>query len=389
MNQTDVSDSADGNAGGGGGGAWFNAVILNIHKDEGLGVLYRVRLRGDGHQPEIDRVRYESIRQKPRAEYAKGDFVEVAVVGRRGDVTSRSPYFPAKVIHVVTDSSIEGGLAYTVVYWDSGRVPDAFPGDGIVDTAAPQSVRNRFQAGDLAEYYRDDEGWLSCVVQDRLGDGGYAVSVEDGVKQIVNCTADFLRVQLRLGEYAKRKSDGCPVTVMKCLSQPNQQQQAHGVGVGGGGGGDGDDVFIVDANEEGLVRRLRLKRRDIGQISQAELRKLGIINPPPQTSTKFRDHCRLIDRMEDFVEEHGIGPYVWSCHDINRLTGTTVRHTHGLTALAFTHDGEFFATADTHGRVELRHADTGARVAEDSRGAFSEQDLRCLLYTSPSPRDRG
>lgn len=39
-----------------------------------------------------------------------------------------------------------------------------------------------------------------------------------------------------------------------------------------------NDVFIVDTHEEGTVRRVRLKRQDIGHISQLELQAHGIVN---------------------------------------------------------------------------------------------------------------
>lgn len=60
--------------------------------------------------------------------------------------------------------------------------------------------------------------------------------------------------------------------------------------------------------------------------------------------------------------------------------GTTIKHSHGVTSIAFTADGQFFATADTHGRVELRDGQTGARVKEDSRGPLSDEDLRDGFY---------
>ena len=71
---------------------------------------------------------------------------------------------------------------------------------------------------------------------------------------------------------------------------------------------------------------------------------------------------------------------MWSCHDVDRTVGTTIQHSHGVTSIAFTTDGQFFATADTHGRVELRDGQMGARVKEDSRGPLSDEDLRNGFY---------
>lgn len=69
-------------------------------------------------------------------------------------------------MHVVTDSPIEGGLAYTVAYWKDGRLPDSFPGNCILVTVPPEKLRRRFVVGAEAEYWKmkDNEGWISCKV---------------------------------------------------------------------------------------------------------------------------------------------------------------------------------------------------------------------------------
>ena len=72
--------------------AWFNAVVLNVTKDEANGIFYRVRLRGrSGHQPEIDRVHYESIRTPPAPEHSKGDLLEVNVEQHMPETPSLNP----------------------------------------------------------------------------------------------------------------------------------------------------------------------------------------------------------------------------------------------------------------------------------------------------------
>jgi len=70
------------------------------------------------------------------------------------------------VVHVVTDSSIEGGVAYTVAYWVNGKLPDTFPGDCVLVTVPPEHLRPRFLDGAVAEFWKaaDNEGWLSCKV---------------------------------------------------------------------------------------------------------------------------------------------------------------------------------------------------------------------------------
>ena len=73
-------------------GAWFNAVVLNVTKDEGYGIVYGLRLSGQGAQPELEKVRYESIRQKPKPDYAKGDILEVFVAAQRHSTSSNNPY---------------------------------------------------------------------------------------------------------------------------------------------------------------------------------------------------------------------------------------------------------------------------------------------------------
>jgi len=79
-------------------------------------------------------------------------------------------------------------------------------------------------------------------------------------------------------------------------------------------------------------------------------------------------------------EEESLGPFVWPCYDVDELNGTTIRHAHPVTAVSFTNDGRYFATGDTHGRIELRNGDTGGRVSEDVHGKLSEQDMRAGFF---------
>ena len=84
-------------------------------------------------------------------------------------------------------------------------------------------------------------------------------------KNHLNCT--FRNMASR---YAKRKSDGCPITIMKRVAENPSS-------IGDISPPD-NDVFIVDTHEEGTVRRVRLRRQDIGHISQLELQARGIVN---------------------------------------------------------------------------------------------------------------
>jgi len=97
-----------------------------------------------------------------------------------------------------------------------------------------------------------------------MPNGQYSVSVEDGVKQKVTGSPELLRLRLSLGEYAKRKADGSPVTILK------QKDSTTNTGEG--------DRFVVDLHEDGSVRRTELTRLEIGPITEEELHYLGIIN---------------------------------------------------------------------------------------------------------------
>ena len=88
-------------------------------------------------------------------------------------IVAGGSYAPCRVILVITNSPVEGGLEYNVVYWPTQRLPTSFPGGdndplvgGISKKVRPEELRARFTKKDTAEYYDDKlERWLQCTVR--------------------------------------------------------------------------------------------------------------------------------------------------------------------------------------------------------------------------------
>ncbi len=69
---------------------------------------------------------------------------------------------------MITNSPVEGGLVYNVVYWKNQVVPAEadFPGDGETKSVRPGELRARFNRGDAAEYRSGPTAaWVGCTVR--------------------------------------------------------------------------------------------------------------------------------------------------------------------------------------------------------------------------------
>eukprot|EP00750_Incisomonas_marina_P021547 INCI452.1.p1 GENE.INCI452.1~~INCI452.1.p1 ORF type:complete len:1840 (-),score=337.03 INCI452.1:806-6325(-) len=353
--------------------AWYNAEIMSVSHSEVHGVLYEVQL-SHGHdensETPMQGVCYEQLREKPAPDFEVGDEVEARIDGK-GD----NPFFPAKIVDVVTETSVAGGILYDVDYVDLQIDPKStkvIRGKPTRARLSPFDVRARFAPSadgkkSYAEYCKGNEGWLPCRIDEVLANGAYHVNVEDGEPDTVVARPIDLRLFLAVGECAMRKRDGRPVTIVKVDGEGKDQK------------------FEVDVHLEGDMQRVILTRTEIESITLAELQYFGIENAQNTahlTTKKQRDE--IIDLIEDISAKKRNGPFVWPSHAVDDATGESIHHSDHVFAVAYTRDGDFFVTGDIRGHIMLRDGVTGRCLNTDfySYGGKSNPWIVNLVFNN-------
>lgn len=121
------------------------------------GVLYEVEFALKNNKPDyIQSVNYQHIRQKPQPKYRISDVVEVRVDTEKG---VKTPYFPANILSVLTDTAIPGGEAYEIEYYASGNMNTGTPKK--IDRRCnedPTEIRGVWEARKKQELCREIRG---------------------------------------------------------------------------------------------------------------------------------------------------------------------------------------------------------------------------------------
>ena len=169
---------------------------LTIARQDTHGGSFASRLQDDLWGATIHRIPYERIREIPKPKFKRFDHVEVefdaqeeifdpadgTTVGKVGKTkdkdsiakrksTKTTAWFPAVVETVDKNSSIAGGIEYTVRYFESGKLEE---GISAKTNCTRRRLRYPFIKGSTAEFYlikgahrcytNSEQGWRKCVI---------------------------------------------------------------------------------------------------------------------------------------------------------------------------------------------------------------------------------